>query len=85
MEISSNLCKRHLRSPKADIPMNSLNETPDILITGGTLLTMATPEEIVEDPVIGIRNGKIDFIKKGTIPAEHCGMPARSSTLRVAS
>jgi 5-methylthioadenosine/S-adenosylhomocysteine deaminase len=73
MEISSNLCKRHLRSPKADIPMNSLNETPDILITGGTLLTMATPEEIVEDPVIGIRNGKIDFIKKGTIPAEHCG------------
>jgi 5-methylthioadenosine/S-adenosylhomocysteine deaminase len=53
--------------------MNSLKETPDILITGGTLLTMAPPEEIVEDPVIGIRDGKIDFIEKGKIPAGHYG------------
>jgi 5-methylthioadenosine/S-adenosylhomocysteine deaminase len=48
--------------------MDSLNEAPDILITGGTLLTMEPPEEIVEDPVIGVRNGKIDFILKGNIP-----------------
>jgi 5-methylthioadenosine/S-adenosylhomocysteine deaminase len=53
--------------------MNSLKETPDILITGGTLLTMALPEEIVEDPVIGIRNGKIDFIINGKIPVGQCG------------
>ncbi len=52
--------------------MNSLNETPDILISGGTLLTMAPPGEIVEDPVIGIRNGKIDFINQGKIPVGHC-------------
>jgi 5-methylthioadenosine/S-adenosylhomocysteine deaminase len=37
---------------------------PDILIIGGTLLTMAKPGEIMEDPVIGIRNGKIDFVEK---------------------
>jgi 5-methylthioadenosine/S-adenosylhomocysteine deaminase len=53
--------------------MNKPRETPDILITGGTLLTMAPPGEIVEDPVIGIRNGKIDFILKGKIPAWHSG------------
>ncbi|MBN2438457.1 MAG: amidohydrolase [Deltaproteobacteria bacterium] len=53
--------------------MNTQHETPDILITGGTLLTMAPPGEIVEDPVIGIRNGKIDFIEKGKIPAGHYG------------
>ena len=53
--------------------MNSLKETPDILITGGTLLTMASPEEIVENPVIGIREGKVDFIEKGEIAAGHYG------------
>ncbi|MCX5855406.1 MAG: amidohydrolase, partial [Deltaproteobacteria bacterium] len=53
--------------------MNSLKETPDILIAGGTLLTMAPPEEIVKDPVIGIRDGKIDFIEKGKISAGHYG------------
>ena len=69
--------------------MNSLKETPDILITGGTLLTMAPPEEIVEDPVIGIRDGKIGFIEKGKIPAGHCGnarendeRPCRASLFR---
>jgi 5-methylthioadenosine/S-adenosylhomocysteine deaminase len=53
--------------------MNKPSETPDILITGGTLLTMAPPGEIIEDPVIGIRNGKIDFILKGKCPATHSG------------
>jgi 5-methylthioadenosine/S-adenosylhomocysteine deaminase len=52
--------------------MNSLKKTPDILIAGGTLLTMAPPGEIVEDPVIGIREGKVDFIEKGK-PAGHYG------------
>lgn len=36
----------------------------DILITGGTLLTMSPPGEIMEAPVIGIRDGKIDFVEK---------------------
>jgi 5-methylthioadenosine/S-adenosylhomocysteine deaminase len=59
--------------PKAYTSMDTPNETPDILITGGTLLTMEPPGEIVEDPVIGIRNGKIDFVLKGKIPAGHSG------------
>ena len=45
--------------------MNIHHEKPDILITGGMLLTMAHPGEIVQEPVIGIRDGKIDFIEKG--------------------
>jgi len=42
------------------------DERLDILITGGTLLTMESPGEILADPVIGIRNGKILFVKKRT-------------------
>jgi hypothetical protein len=34
----------------------------DILITGGTLLTMSDSMDIIENPVIGIRNGKILFV-----------------------
>jgi 5-methylthioadenosine/S-adenosylhomocysteine deaminase len=45
----------------------------DILITGGTLLTMSPPGEIVEEPVIGIRNGKIDFVEKRGILTDRCG------------
>ncbi|MCX5819398.1 MAG: amidohydrolase [Deltaproteobacteria bacterium] len=45
--------------------MNIHHEKPDILITGGMLLTMEPPGEIVQEPVIGIRDGKIDFIEKG--------------------
>jgi 5-methylthioadenosine/S-adenosylhomocysteine deaminase len=44
--------------------MNIHYEKPDILITGGMLLTMAHPGEILEEAVIGIRDGKIDFIEK---------------------
>jgi len=51
--------------------MNIHHERPDILITGGMLLTMAPPGEIVEEPVIGIRDGKIDFIEKGKNLAGH--------------
>ncbi len=36
----------------------------DILITGGTLLTMSPQMEIVEDAVIGIRQGKITLIER---------------------
>ncbi|MCX5834044.1 MAG: amidohydrolase [Deltaproteobacteria bacterium] len=36
----------------------------DILIRGGTLLTMSQAMEIVHDPVIGIRDGKILFIDR---------------------
>jgi 5-methylthioadenosine/S-adenosylhomocysteine deaminase len=42
----------------------------DILIDGGTLLTMDAPAAIIEDPVIGIGNGRIRFIeKRGMNPA----------------
>lgn len=36
----------------------------DILITGGTLLTMSESMDIIESPVIGIRDGKILFVEK---------------------
>ena len=44
--------------------MNNDHETPDILIAGGTLLTMEPPGDVIENPVIGIRNGKIDFVEQ---------------------
>ena len=66
MDIFFDLCKK--RRPMTDILMNIPQKTQDILIVGGTLLTMSPPAEIVEDPIIGIRNGKIDFIAKGPIP-----------------
>ena len=46
----------------------------DILIAGGTLLTMSPPGEIIQDPIIGISGGKIDFIDRGTLlPGSHGG------------
>jgi 5-methylthioadenosine/S-adenosylhomocysteine deaminase len=41
----------------------------DILITGGTLLTMATTAEVIEKPLIGIRDGKILFVRKSDLPS----------------
>ncbi len=41
----------------------------DILIRGGTLLTMSEAMEIVHDPVIGIRDGGILFIARPGEPA----------------
>jgi 5-methylthioadenosine/S-adenosylhomocysteine deaminase len=43
----------------------------DILITGGTLLTMAAPAEIIEEPLIGIKDGKILFVEKRDLPSGH--------------
>jgi 5-methylthioadenosine/S-adenosylhomocysteine deaminase len=37
----------------------------DILITGGTLLTLSADMEIIENPLIGIRDGRIALIEKG--------------------
>lgn len=37
----------------------------DILITGGTLLTMAESMDVIENPVIGIMGGRIVFVKSG--------------------
>ncbi|HOO49962.1 MAG TPA: amidohydrolase [Alphaproteobacteria bacterium] len=39
-------------------------ETLDILITGGTLLTMSNDMKVVKNPVIGIRNGTILFFRE---------------------
>jgi 5-methylthioadenosine/S-adenosylhomocysteine deaminase len=44
--------------------MNQMDQNLDILITGGTLLTMAAPADMVEEPLIGIRDGRILFIEK---------------------
>ena len=49
--------------------MNLLDQKLDILITGGTLLTMASPGEVIEEPLIGIRDGRILFVEKGPLPA----------------
>jgi 5-methylthioadenosine/S-adenosylhomocysteine deaminase len=48
--------------------MNTDHEKPDILITGGTLLTMAPPGRILENQVIGIRDGKILFVQQRPPP-----------------
>jgi 5-methylthioadenosine/S-adenosylhomocysteine deaminase len=52
--------------------MNGTDKKLDILITGGTLLTMEGPADIVEEPMIGIRDGKILFVKKGPYVTEPC-------------
>ena len=49
--------------------MNTDHEKTDILITGGTLLTMAPPGRILDNPIIGIRNGKILFVQQGPLPS----------------
>ncbi len=49
--------------------MDRPNQKLDILITGGTLLTMAAPAEIVEKPMIGIQGGKILFVENKDLPS----------------
>jgi 5-methylthioadenosine/S-adenosylhomocysteine deaminase len=41
------------------------NNQLDIIIEGGTLLTMSENMDVIDNPVIGIRDGKIVFIKRG--------------------
>ena len=43
------------------------NRQCDIIIEGGTLLTMSENMDVINNPVIGIRDGKIAFIKHGNI------------------
>jgi 5-methylthioadenosine/S-adenosylhomocysteine deaminase len=50
--------------------MNDTDKKLDLLIAGGTLLTMEEPASIVEEPMIGIRDGKILFVEKRTQAAE---------------
>ncbi|NPU82971.1 MAG: amidohydrolase [Syntrophaceae bacterium] len=38
----------------------------DLLVTGGTLLTMNGKREVLEDPAIGIRGDRIAFVRPGT-------------------
>ncbi len=51
-------------SLKAMRNVNNIN----ILITGGILLTMSDSMEVVENPAIGIRDGKILFVDTGYDP-----------------
>ncbi len=44
--------------------MDGPDERLEILITGGTLLTMDPPGEILENRAIGIRGGRILFVKE---------------------
>jgi 5-methylthioadenosine/S-adenosylhomocysteine deaminase len=58
----------------------------DILIAGGTLLTMEPPGDIIEEPLIGIRDGRILFVKKeplppGITPEAHEVIDARGSLI----
>jgi 5-methylthioadenosine/S-adenosylhomocysteine deaminase len=41
------------------------NNRFDIIIKGGTLLTMSATMDLIDNPVIGIRGGKIAFINHG--------------------
>ena len=47
--------------------MKNPGEKIDILIHGGTLLPMTSPGEIMNNPLIGIRNGKIVFVESGNV------------------
>jgi 5-methylthioadenosine/S-adenosylhomocysteine deaminase len=40
------------------------NNQLDIIIEGGTLLTMSETMDVIDNPLIGIRDGKIAFIKR---------------------
>jgi 5-methylthioadenosine/S-adenosylhomocysteine deaminase len=43
------------------------NRKLDIIIEGGTLLTMSESMDVIDNPVIGISDGKIAFITRGDI------------------
>jgi 5-methylthioadenosine/S-adenosylhomocysteine deaminase len=48
------------------------NPSFDILIMGGTLLTLSESMDTIENPVIGIRDGRIILVEKGeNPPAKH--------------
>ncbi len=47
------------------------NNQFDIIIEGGTLLTMSETMDVIDNPVIGIKDGKIAFIKHGDIDGGH--------------
>ncbi len=46
-----------------------MDQKLDIRISGGTLLTMASPGDVIEEPLIGIRDGKILFVERGPFAA----------------
>ncbi len=48
--------------------MNHCSAPLDILIQGGKLLTLAEDSRIIEDPLIGIRDGEILFIEEAHAP-----------------
>ena len=48
--------------------MNHCSAPLDILIQGGRLLTLAKDSRIIEDPLIGIRDGEILFIEEAHAP-----------------
>jgi 5-methylthioadenosine/S-adenosylhomocysteine deaminase len=51
---------------------NDINDSElDILIEGGTLLTMSDTMDVIENPAIGIKDGRIAFaVQKKTIPGK---------------
>ena len=57
------------------------NEPFDILITGGTAVTLSGRMEVIENPVIGIRDGRISLLEEGSKSA---GRPAARETLDAA-
>lgn len=59
--------------------MNSKDHKLDILIIGGTLLSMDPRRNIIDDPVIGIRDGKILFVEQNNRAAKH--LPVADETI----
>jgi len=57
------------------------NEPFDILITGGTAVTLSGRMEVIENPIIGIRDGWISLLEEGSKSA---GRPAARETLDAA-
>lgn len=43
----------------------AFSEPLDLLVTGGTLLTMDSAMSVLESPAVGIRNGRIVFVQTG--------------------
>ncbi len=58
------LCRTPVNVRQRQRRMEDSYENIEILIQGGTLLPMTAPGEIIENPSIGIQNGRIIFVEK---------------------
>jgi 5-methylthioadenosine/S-adenosylhomocysteine deaminase len=71
LEIYVNLCNDPKQKKRLCVSMDQSDLQLDILITGGTLLTMNQGADIIDNPSIGIHDGKIIFVQEGNSPSEY--------------